>query len=183
MLELYKSRARKTRKNLLIAVILFFLLSIPVSFVKAHRLSVVIEKANFVTSLRPECPIIDTDLESIELLTLLGPTYPAGNVSFEVYDPDGFLYAEGRSDYYGRFSFELPIPAKPGMWRIVAKYEISPPHTAVLDFYLERSIIAELAPEGPPPVYMIVIAIFGYALGIVGMVIGYIGWRAKKGRR
>ena len=182
MLKVYRSRARRIKKTLLIMVMLFWQVSIPVSFVKAHRLSIVVDKVNLVTSLRPECLIMDADLESIELLTLLGPTYPAGNVSFEVYDPDGFLYAEGRSDYYGRFSFELPIPSKPGMWRIVAKYEISPPHTAVLDFYLERSIITELAPEGPPPVYMIVIAIFGYAFGIVGMAIGYIGWRARKRR-
>jgi len=182
MLKSHKHRVRRMIRILSMTLVFLCLLSIYMSPVKAHRLSILVERINIVTSLRPECSIIDVDVRSIEILTLLGPTYLVGNISIKVYDPEGSLYVEGKSDDKARFSFELPVPPKPGRWRIVARYP-SPLHTAVVDFYLERSIIPEEAPEAAPPVYMMVIAGLGYAIGVAGTVIGYVGWKAGKKRQ
>jgi len=180
MVAVRKGRSRKIIGRILLLIVLSFgLVSILILPVEAHRLIIAIEKMDVVMSLRPECPILNIDVKRIEILTLLGPTVRAGNISVKVYDPDGSLYVEGWSDYQGRFVFELPLPAKPGKWEITGKYPV-PLHTAVLDFYIERSIISEQAPQEVWPVYMTVIAASGYAIGAAGMVLAYVAWRARR---
>jgi len=179
MLKASEHRVKKMSRTISIIVMSFFLVSVSISRVEAHRLSIAFERIDVVATLSPECPIIYVDMQKIEILTLLGPTVAAGNITIKVYDPEGLLYVEGMSDEKGRFSFELPIPSKPGRWQITAKYPL-PLHTASLEFYLERSIIVEQAPEEVWPVYMTLIAGLGYAIGVAGMVVGYLGWRARK---
>lgn len=167
------------KRALLSILVLFFVLPTSIYPVKAHRLSIVVDRINIVTRPRPECQILDADVERMEILTMFGQAETVENINIKVYDPDGSLYLEGASDEKGRFSFELPIPAKPGRWRIIATYP-SPLHTATLDFYMERSIIVEQEAPEAWPIYMTIIAGTGYALGASGLIIGYMSRKAKK---
>jgi len=95
---------------------------------------------------------------------------PAQNAHITVYKPDGAIYLEGETNDEGEFSFEPTVMQ--GEWKVVAEHS---GHRA--------EILIGGAGEGGTsemPLYITVIAGFGYLIGLGGAAIGYMGWRAQR---
>ena len=128
----------------------------------------------------------------IDTKVYYGGGTPAADASVEVYKPDGTLYQEGKTDDEGKFSFELGVMK--GEWKVVAqsmghRQEIS------IDVWTEPTE-SETSPDveqptepGEPaelqgttelPLYARVLAGLGYLVGIAGIAIGYMGWKARR---
>ena len=118
----------------------------------------------------PHRMYIDYEVKKIDIRVYYGGGTPAREADVKVYEPDGSLYLEGETDDEGRFSFEPA--AMEGDWKIVAEHS---GHRAEVDL-TGGSGGTEM------PLYTRIIAGFGYLIGVAGLAIGYMGWRARRKR-
>lgn len=94
----------------------------------------------------------------------------AQNAHVTVYKPDGTLYLEGETNDEGEFSFEPTVMQ--GEWKVVAEHS---GHIA------EVTVDPTKGGGGSEmPLYTRVIAGLGYLIGLGGVAIGYMGWRARR---
>jgi len=131
----------------------------------------------------------------IDTKVYFGGGTPAADAHVEVYKPDGTLYREGKTDDEGKFSFELGVMN--GDWKVVAE-SIGHRQEISIDVRAEsteaQASHEEEEPaeaEGPAqmqagtemPLYTRIIAGFGYLIGLAGVAIAYMGWRARRNRK
>ena len=95
---------------------------------------------------------------------------PAQNAHVTVYKPDGSLYLEGETDDEGEFSFEPTVMQ--GEWKVVVEH--SGHRAEVMVDPTKGSGGSEM------PLYARVIAGLGYLVGLGGVAMGYMGWRARR---
>ncbi len=156
----------KIRKVIVLFAALMLLsclcLSISVSVVSAHRLHVVHK------------------ISEIEIEAYFGGGSPCRDANVTVYDNEGNLYLEGNTDEEGKFRF----PPKMGIneYRVVVDAVHMPGHRAeaVINLSQETAGGAAGVMGTEMPLYMRVIAGFGYLTGLAGAALAYTGWKLKK---
>ncbi|MDY6834264.1 MAG: hypothetical protein SVY53_05615 [Chloroflexota bacterium] len=131
---------------------LLFGMIVPVPIAKAHSIH------------------ISYQVEEVEVEVYFGGGTAAQDTDVTVYDPDDNIYAEGKTDENGRFSFQPS--ARAGEWTVVAEHS---GHRA------EETIFGGTqVDDNSMPLYARIAAGLGYLVGIAGISIGYVAWKNRR---
>ena len=118
----------------------------------------------------PHRMLMNYQVGQIDVEVYFSGGMPAQNAHVTVYKPDGTLYMEGETNDEGEFSFEPTVMQ--GEWQVVAEHS---GHRAEILIGAEGE-----GGTGEIPLYITLIAGFGYLIGLGGAAIGYMGWRARR---
>ena len=120
----------------------------------------------------PHRMLIAYQVGSIDLDVYFSGGTPAQNAHVTVYEPDETIYLEGETNEEGEFSFKPPMTQ--GKYMVVAEHS---GHRAEISIGEEGQ-----GGSNEVPLYITVVAGFGYLIGLGGAVMGYMSWRERSKR-